>query len=127
MRRDQPIGRKEAGAAMVNLALFTDPASQGVTMAAATVGRAQLTEAVYREVRLVRKDCRDIVGRIIDEITSALARGERVTIARFGSFHVRLAGPRVGRNPKTRQEVRIDPSKTVKFRASRILKAKIGS
>jgi integration host factor subunit alpha len=95
-------------------------------MAPAIVTRAQLTEAVYQAVDLARMDAPDLVNTVISQIISALARGERVTIARFGSFHIRLAGPRVGRNPKTRLEVRISPRKTVVFRASRILKAKIG-
>jgi integration host factor subunit alpha len=96
-------------------------------MAAAAVTRARLYKSIYRKVGFARKDAATLVETVITEIISALARGERVTIARFGSFHIRLTGPRVGRNPKTRQEARIDPSKTVRFRASRILRAKIGS
>jgi hypothetical protein len=56
------------------------------------------------------------------EISDALIRGETVKISSFGSFSVRQKGQRVGRNPKTGEEVPILPRKVLVFRASHVLK-----
>jgi len=91
-------------------------------MAGHTVTRAQLTEAVYREVGLSRNESAELVESVIAEISGALERGEIVKISSFGSFAVRQKGQRVGRNPKTGQEVPISPRRVLVFRASHALK-----
>ena len=90
-----------------------------------TVTRAQLSEAVYQEVGLSRNESADLVESILDEISDALARGEMVKISSFGSFQVRSKGERVGRNPKTGEEVPILPRRVLVFRASHVLKNRI--
>ena len=92
-----------------------------------TVTRAQLTEAVYQEVGLSRNESADLVESILGEVSNALARGEMVKISSFGSFSVRQKGQRIGRNPKTGQEVPILPRKVLVFRASNVLKSMINS
>jgi integration host factor subunit alpha len=94
-------------------------------MAHETVTRAQLSEAVYQEVGLSRNESADLVEMVLDEITDALARGEMVKISSFGSFAVRQKGERVGRNPKTGEEVPIMPRRVLVFRASHVLKNRI--
>jgi len=94
-------------------------------MAGHTVTRAQLTEAVYQEVGLSRNESADLVESVIAEISNALERGEMVKISSFGSFAVRRKGQRVGRNPKTGQEVPISPRRVLVFRASHTLKHQI--
>ncbi|HLY47191.1 MAG TPA: integration host factor subunit alpha [Stellaceae bacterium] len=94
-------------------------------MAGHTVTRAQLTEAVYQEVGLSRNESAELVEAVIGEIGEALARGEMVKISSFGSFAVRQKGQRVGRNPKTGQEVPISPRRVLVFRASQALKHQI--
>ena len=64
---------------------------------------------------------------MIAEISGALERGEMVKISSFGSFAVRQKGQRVGRNPKTGQEVPISPRRVLVFRASHSLKDQINS
>lgn len=91
-------------------------------MAGHTVTRAQLTEAVYREVGLSRNESAELVESVINEISRALEQGEIVKISSFGSFAVRQKGQRVGRNPKTGQEVPISPRRVLVFRASHALK-----
>jgi integration host factor subunit alpha len=66
-----------------------------------------------------------LVASVIAEISDALERGEMVKISSFGSFAVRRRGQRIGRNPKTGQEVRISPRRALRFRASRALKRQI--
>jgi len=92
-----------------------------------TITRAHLIEAVYQEVGLSRHECAGLVVSVLDEISDALARGEMVKISSFGSFAVRQKAQRVGRNPKTGEEVPILPRRVLVFRASFTLKARINS
>ena len=90
-----------------------------------TVTRAQLSEAVYQQVGLSRNESADLVESVLDEIADALADGDMVKISSFGSFAVRSKGERVGRNPKTGEEVPILPRRVLVFRASHVLKSRI--
>ena len=92
---------------------------------AETITRAQLSEAIYKEVGLSRNESADLLEMVLNEITSALLRGEPVKISSFGSFSVRQKGQRIGRNPKTGEEVPILPRKVLVFRPSQLLKARI--
>ena len=94
-------------------------------MAGHTVTRADLSEAVYQEVGLSRNESSDLVETILNEIAIALERGEMVKISSFGSFSVRQKGQRIGRNPKTGEEVPILPRRVLVFRASHVLKNQI--
>lgn len=90
-----------------------------------TITRAQLSEAVYQEVGLSRNESADLLEAVLDEISGALAKGEAVKISSFGSFSVRSKGQRIGRNPKTGEEVPITPRRVLVFRPSQLLKKKI--
>jgi len=94
-------------------------------MAGETVTRARLSEAVYQEVGLSRNESAELVESVIAQISGALERGEMVKISSFGSFAVRQKGQRIGRNPKTGQEVPISPRRVLVFRASHALKDQI--
>jgi len=94
-------------------------------MSQPTVTRADLAEAVYQEVGLSRNDSAALVEDVLNEVVSALERGEAVKLSSFGSFSVRQKGKRVGRNPKTGEEVPILPRKVLVFRASHVLKNKV--
>lgn len=90
-----------------------------------TITRAQLSEAVYQEVGLSRNESADLLEAVLDEIAGALAQGDAVKISSFGSFSVRSKGQRIGRNPKTGEEVPITPRRVLVFRPSQLLKKKI--
>lgn len=94
-------------------------------MAGKTVTRAQLAEAVYQEVGLSRSESSELVDAILEELASSLISEGQVKISSFGTFAVRHKGERIGRNPKTGEEVPITPRKVLVFRASQVLKAKI--
>jgi len=94
-------------------------------MSEKTITRAQLSEAVYQEVGLSRNESADLLEAVLDEVSDALGRGETVKISSFGSFSVRSKGQRVGRNPKTGEEVPILPRRVLVFRPSQLLKKKI--
>ncbi|WP_422366498.1 integration host factor subunit alpha [Pelagibius sp.] len=94
-------------------------------MAGGTITRADLSEAVYQEVGLSRNESADLVESVLNEISDALVRGEMVKLSSFGSFSVREKGERIGRNPKTGEEVPILPRRVLVFRASHVLKNRI--
>lgn len=94
-------------------------------MAGKTVTRADLSEIVYNTVGLSRTESAQIVETVLDEISDALIRGEDVKLSSFGSFLVRHKNGRIGRNPKTGEEVPIEPRRVLSFRASHVLKEKI--
>lgn len=94
-------------------------------MAGKTVTRADLCEAVYQKVGLSRTESAALVELVLKEITDCLAEGETVKLSSFGSFVVRSKGQRIGRNPKTGQEVPIEPRRVMVFKPSNILKAKV--
>ena len=91
-------------------------------MTGSTVTRAQLSEAVYQEVGLSRNESAQLVEAVLEQIAECLVRGDAVKISSFGSFAVRHKGGRVGRNPKTGEEVPIEPRRVLVFRPSHVLK-----
>lgn len=94
-------------------------------MPARTITRADLSEAVYQEVGLSRNESAALVETVLNEIADALVRGEMVKISSFGSFWVRQKGQRIGRNPKTGDEVPILPRRVLVFRPSHVLKDRV--
>jgi integration host factor subunit alpha len=90
-----------------------------------TLTRADLTEAVFKAVGLSRHESAQMVEDILEEICAALARGESVKLSSFGTFAVRQKAQRMGRNPKTGDEVPIAPRRVLVFRPSHVLKAVI--
>ena len=96
-------------------------------MARRTVTRADLSEAVYQEVGLSRNESADLVESILSQISSSLVGGDNVKISSFGSFLVRQKGGRIGRNPKTGEEVPIEPRRVLVFRPSQVMKERIAT
>jgi integration host factor subunit alpha len=90
-----------------------------------TLTRADLAEAVYQEVGLSRSESAELVDSILAEIGDSLVADGTVKIYSFGTFSVRQKGQRIGRNPKTGQEVPIMPRRVLVFRASQVLKDRI--
>ena len=92
-----------------------------------TVTRAQLSEAVYQEVGLSRNESAGLVESVLHQIVDSLVKGDNVKISSFGSFYVREKGRRIGRNPKTGEEVPILPRRVLVFRPSHVLKDRINA
>jgi integration host factor subunit alpha len=90
-----------------------------------TITRADLAEAVYEEVGLSRNETAALVEQVLDEVISTLSNGIDVKLSSFASFNIRQKGQRIGRNPKTGEEVPIQPRKVIAFRASQQLKEKV--
>jgi integration host factor subunit alpha len=87
-----------------------------------TITRISITEAIYEEIGLSRKESGDILDMVIEEIKSELVDGKDVKISSFGTFGLRKKNARVGRNPKTGKEAEITPRTVISFKPSQILR-----
>ena len=90
------------------------------------MNKAELINAVAEKAALSKKDSEAAVNAALEAITAALADGEKVQLVGFGSFEVKKREERVGRNPKTNEEIKIPASKVPAFKASKTLKDTIG-
>ena len=88
----------------------------------ATMTRADLREAVLREIGLSRRESAEFVDSIIEAIADRLEAGEVVKISGFGTFTLRDKGERLGRNPKTREPAPISARRVVVFKPSAVLR-----
>ncbi len=94
-------------------------------MAGKTLTRADLCETVYQKVGLSRTESADLVEMVLDEICDAAVRGESIKLSSFGSFLIRHKSERIGRNPKTGEEVPITPRRVMVFKPSNVLKNRV--
>ncbi len=92
-----------------------------------TLTRMDLSEAVFREVGLSRNESSELVEAVLAHMSDALVRGEQVKISSFGTFSVREKAARVGRNPKTGEEVPINPRRVLTFRPSHLMKDRVAA
>ena len=92
-----------------------------------TTTRSTLSEAVFKNVGLSRNESATLVDSVFGEILKRLINGDDVKISSFGTFVVRQKKERIGRNPKTGQEVPITARSVVTFRASNVLKSKVNT
>jgi len=90
-----------------------------------TITRAHIAEMIYTQVGLSRNESADLLEDVLDRIAARLEHGETVKISGFGTFSVRQKGRRIGRNPKTGEEVPILPRRVLVFRPSHVLKAHV--
>ena len=94
-------------------------------MTAKTTTRQDLTERVHQELGISRNESAMFVEQVLEEVAAALEHGETVKLSSFGTFSVRDKKMRMGRNPKTGEEVPIMPRRVITFRASHVLKEQI--
>jgi integration host factor subunit alpha len=99
----------------------------GEKMGEKTLTRMDLSEAVFREVGLSRNDSAQLVESVLQHVSDALTEGETVKISSFGTFSIRDKTARVGRNPKTGDEVPISPRRVLTFRPSHLMKERVAS
>ena len=94
-------------------------------LAGRTVARVDLYEAVYQEVGLSRDESAELVEAVLGKIADSLVKGESVKLSSFGTFVVREKSSRIGRNPKTGEEVPISARRVLVFRPSHLLKKRV--
>ena len=90
-----------------------------------TLTRAELGEAVHSAIGLSRAESSQLVETVLDKVSDALIAGENVKISSFGSFILRDKNRRIGRNPKTGEEVPIHPRRVLTFRSSHLMKDRV--
>lgn len=94
-------------------------------MSGKTLTRMDLSEAVFREVGLSRNESAQLVETVLAHLSDNLAQGDSVKISSFGTFNIRDKAARVGRNPKTGEEVPIHPRRVLTFRPSHLMKERV--
>jgi integration host factor subunit alpha len=87
-----------------------------------TVTRADLVEALAKRTNMQRADANRLLTRMLEMMQDAMVEGDTVKLSRFGNFNVRAKRQRIGRNPKTGEEVPITPRRVVTFRPSQMLR-----
>ena len=108
-----------------SIALLIAIISGEIKMSSGTVTRADLSEAVYREIGLSRSESAILVETVIDHISDSLLKGEAVKLAGFGTFSLRDKKERIGRNPKTGKEVPITSRRVLVFKPSQIMRDRV--
>jgi integration host factor subunit alpha len=92
-----------------------------------TLTRMDLSDAIVRNVGLSRNESAEMVESVLDYMSDALVDGDQVKISSFGTFSIRDKVARVGRNPKTGEEVPISPRRVLTFRPSHLLKDRVAA
>ena len=86
------------------------------------MNKAELVAAIAAKTGDTKKGAEASVNAFVDVITDALAKGDKVKLVGFGSFEVRKRAARKGRNPRTKEEIKIPASKAPVFKAGKALK-----
>ena len=86
------------------------------------MNKTELVAEVSEKAGLTKRDAEAAVKAIVDSVTEALAKGDKVQLVGFGSFEVRARAARTGRNPKTKETIKIPASKVPAFKPGKALK-----
>ena len=86
------------------------------------MNKMELISAIAEKAELSKKDAEKALTAVVESISEALQTGDKVQLIGFGSFEVKNREARIGRNPKTKEEIRIPASKTPVFKAGKALK-----
>ena len=86
------------------------------------MNKTELIAVVAAKAGLTKKDAERVVSATFEAITEALVKGDKVSVAGFGSFEVKAREARVGRNPRTKESIQIPATRLPAFKASKTLK-----
>lgn len=89
--------------------------------------KAEISEALAESLGMNKRDAKDMVELLFEEVRQALERGESVKVSGFGNFDLRDKNQRPGRNPKTGQDIPISARRVVTFKPGQKLKARVES
>lgn len=90
------------------------------------MNKAELIGAVAAKTGLSKKDSEKAINATFETITASLEAGDKVQLVGFGMFEVKERGARIGRNPKTKEEIEIPASRVPSFKAGKALKDSVG-
>mgnify|MGYP002705931306 FL=1 len=86
------------------------------------MNKAELISAVAEKAELSKKDTEAVISAMLDTIAASLKEGDKVQLVGFGSFEVKKRAERIGRNPKTKESIKIPASQVPVFKAGKALK-----
>ena len=86
------------------------------------MNKTELIAAVAEKSGLSKKDSEKAVSAVLDAVTEALVAGDKVQLVGFGTFDVKERAARIGRNPKTKEEIQIPASRVASFKVGKALK-----
>ncbi|MCI6242230.1 MAG: HU family DNA-binding protein [Lachnospiraceae bacterium] len=86
------------------------------------MNKAELVAAVAEKAEISKRDAEAAVKAFTDVIAEELKKGEKIQLVGFGTFEVSERAERIGRNPQTKEEIKIPASKAPKFKAGKALK-----
>lgn len=86
------------------------------------MNKVELIAAVAAKAGLSKKDAEKAIAAVVSSVEEALVKGDKVQLIGFGTFEVRERAARVGRNPQTKEEIKIEASKQPVFKAGAALK-----
>lgn len=86
------------------------------------MNKTELVAEVSEKAGLTKRDAEAAVKAIVDSVTEALAKGDKVQLVGFGSFEVKKRAARIGRNPRTKEEIEIPATVLPVFKAGKLLK-----
>lgn len=91
------------------------------------MNKSELIESVANATNLSKKDTEATINATLEAITNSLVKEEKVVLVGFGTFEVRHRAARMGRNPATKEEIKIEASKAPAFKAGKGLKDKVNA
>ena len=94
-------------------------------MAEGALTKAEMAERLFEELGLNKREAKELVEQFFEEVRLSLESNEQVKISGFGNFDLRDKKQRPGRNPKTGEEVPIEPRRVLVFRPSQVLKDRV--
>lgn len=86
------------------------------------MNKSELVAKVAEKSGLSKKQSEQAVAAVFDSITETLVAGEKVQLVGFGSFETKQRGARIGRNPRTKEEIKIEACRVASFKAGKALK-----
>ncbi len=87
-----------------------------------TLTKANIVDTVYARTDLTKKEASNYVNQVLELMKETLEGGEEIKVSGFGKFEVRKKGERIGRNPRTGDEILIPERKVLRFKVSQVLK-----
>lgn len=89
------------------------------------MNKTELVKAMADETQLTQKDVEKVLNSFVNQVSSALAKKDKVQLIGFGTFETRKRSARTGRNPQTGEELKIKASTVPAFKAGKALKEKV--
>ena len=90
------------------------------------MNKTDLIAAAAEKSGISKKDAERVVNALLDTVTASLVKGEKVQLSGFGIFETKEREARIGRNPRTKEQVQVPATRTPTFKPSKLLKDIVG-